>query len=101
MDAYTKALNREGSVHHEDTPVGSASFAERNKESHAKAKEDIKAQIGEQQFTEIYEFLKYHRQKQTDEDQVQQEIKYMTNGNRALMASAFQIDCIIFKELLQ
>jgi hypothetical protein len=79
--------------------VGSDSFAARNQEANNNQKNEIVSMIGQDKFDQIYEFLKYHRQKQTEEDRVQQEIKFMTNGDKTLMNHAFQIDCLIFKEL--
>ena len=42
----------------------------------------IKNALGEQLFNDVYDFLKYHRRKGTDERVMHAEIKNMVGGNR-------------------
>ena len=105
VDVYAEALKKPP-TQHDDQPVGkffltvgSSSFEAKNKATFLKQKEELKSLIGEHQFNEIYELLKYHRQKDTDEEEVQSQIKYMTNNNKQLKSIAFQIDCLIVKEM--
>ena len=42
--------------------------------------------LGEDLFNNVYEFLKYHRRKGTEESKMIAELKYMVGGNRVLMS---------------
>lgn len=57
--------------------------------------------LGKDLFDCVYEFLKYHRRKGTDEAIMHREIKNMVGGNRALMNHCFNLDGIVFMELIQ
>lgn len=46
----------------------------------------IQSALGTELFTNVYEFLKYHRRKGTDEMKMIAELKNMVGGNRVLMS---------------
>ena len=60
----------------------------------------IKQALGDQLYNHVYDFLKYHRRKGTDEKWMHAEIKNMVNGNRLLLNHCFNLDGIVFMELL-
>ena len=45
----------------------------------------IKNALGEELYNDVYDFLKYHRRKETDEATMIANLKYMVAGNRSLM----------------
>lgn len=46
----------------------------------------IQNALGPELYNHVYEFLKYHRRKGTDEAVMISELKYMVGGNRVLMS---------------
>jgi hypothetical protein len=52
-------------------------------------------------YKKVYEFLKFNRRKGTDEALIHQEIKRMVGGDKKLMNHCFNLDGIIFMELLR
>ena len=64
-------------------------------------KQIIHDALGKELYANVYEFLKFHRKKGTDEAKMHQEIKFMVNNNKQLMNHCFNLDCIVFMELMQ
>ncbi len=56
--------------------------------------------LGPELYNKVYEFLKYHRRKGTDEAYMHGEIKKMVNGDKRLLNHCFNLDGIVFMELL-
>ena len=63
-------------------------------------KAQIRECLGEGMYGQVYEFLKYHRRKGTDEQYMHGEIKKMVGGDRKKMNYCFNLDGIVFMELL-
>jgi hypothetical protein len=61
----------------------------------------IQAALGEALFRQVYEFLKFSRRKGTDEALIHAEIKRMVGGDRRLLNFCFNLDGIVFMELLK
>jgi hypothetical protein len=57
--------------------------------------------LGSDLYNRVYEFLKYHRNKGTDEASMISELKNMVGGNRVLMSHCQNLDGIVFMELLK
>ena len=60
----------------------------------------IMGALGKDLYNHVYEFLKYHRRKGTDERYMHEEIKKMVGGNKVMLNHCFNLDGIIFMELL-
>lgn len=60
----------------------------------------IKTALGSELFQKVYEFLKYHRRRGTDEAHMHSEIKKMVYGDKRLLNYCFNLDGIVFMELL-
>ena len=61
----------------------------------------IQNALGSDMYKKVYEFLKFNRRKGTDEALIHQEIKRMVGGDKKLMNHCFNLDGIIFMELLR
>ena len=61
----------------------------------------IQSALGEELFNHVYDFLKYHRRKGTEESQIYSELKNMVGGNRQKMNHIFNLDGIVFMEMMQ
>ena len=48
---------------------------------------NIKRALGDELFTQVYDFLKYHRRKNTDESIMIAQLKQMVGGNRMLLSN--------------
>ena len=57
--------------------------------------------LGENLYRRVYEFLKFNRRKGTSEALIHSEIKNMVNGDRRLMNHCFNLDGIVFMELMK
>jgi hypothetical protein len=57
--------------------------------------------MGESLFNRVYEFIKYHRMRGTDEAVMHNELKHMVGGNKVLMSHCFNLDIIVFMEQMQ
>ncbi len=55
--------------------------------------------LGPNLYNDVYQFLVKHRRLETDEADVQAELRYMVNNNKQLLNHIFNLDCIIFMEL--
>lgn len=63
-------------------------------------KQIIANALGSDLYNKVYEFLKYHRRRGTDESVMHAEIKKMVYGDRKLLNHCFNLDGIVFMELL-
>lgn len=61
----------------------------------------IKNALGDELYNNVYEFLKYHRKRETDEAQMIGELKYMVGGNRVLMTHCQNLDGIVYMEMMK
>jgi hypothetical protein len=52
-------------------------------------------------YKNVYEFLKFNIRKGTDEGVIHAEIKKMVGGDKAKMNHCFNLNCILFMELLK
>ena len=52
-------------------------------------------------YKKVYEFLKFNRRKGTDEGLIHAEIKKMVGGDKRLMNHCFNLDGIVFMELMR
>lgn len=57
--------------------------------------------LGVELYQQVYEFLKYHRRRATDEGAMHAHIKEMVGGNKNLLNHCFNLDGIVFMELMQ
>ena len=57
--------------------------------------------LGPDLYNHVYEFLKYHRRKGTDEAMMHAEIKNIVGGDKRLMNVCFNLDLIVYMELMQ
>jgi hypothetical protein len=57
--------------------------------------------LGEDLYKRVYEFLKFNRRKGTNEAHIHSEIKNMVGGDRRLMNHCFNLDGIVFMELMK
>ena len=64
-------------------------------------KYNVQKALGEDLFYQVYDFLKYNRRKGTDEVRIHQELKKMVGGDKRLMTHCFNLDGIVFMELLK
>lgn len=56
--------------------------------------------LGPELYQKIYEFLKFNRRKGTDEEYMHSKIKGMVNGDKRLLSLCFELDTVVFQELL-
>ena len=61
----------------------------------------IQHTLGDELYKRVYEFLKFNRRKGTDESHIHSEIKKMVGGDKRLMNQCFNLDGIVFMELLK
>jgi hypothetical protein len=57
--------------------------------------------LGEDLYRRVYEFLKFNRRKETDEYIIHSEIKRMVNGDKKLLTHCFNLDGIVFMEIMK
>jgi len=57
--------------------------------------------MGADLFQKVYEFLKFNRRKGTDEAQIYAKIKDMVGGNKSTLSLCFELDGIVFMEILK
>lgn len=57
--------------------------------------------LGPELFNHVYDFLRYHRAKKTDEALMHADIKNMVGGDKRLMNVCFNLDLIVYMELMQ
>lgn len=104
MDNYKRILEGNIQVAIEDSPKKTDSISkqvETKVQVLGNNKSIIMSALGEDLFNRVYEFLKYHRRRGTDEAQMHSEIKQMVGGNRVLMNHCFNLDGIVFMEIMQ
>lgn len=61
----------------------------------------IQSALGNELYSYVYEFLKYHRRKGTDEASMIGELKQMVGGNRVLMSHCQNLDGIVYMEMMK
>jgi len=64
-------------------------------------KQIIMSALGEELYNNVYEFLKFHRRKGSDEAWIISELKYMVGGNRVLMSHCQNLDMIVYMEMMK
>lgn len=57
--------------------------------------------LGPQLFKSAYEYIKFSRLKNADEQVMQQELKRLVKGEKKLYDLCFQLDGIVFLELMK
>ncbi len=56
--------------------------------------------LGKELFETVYAFLKHHRMKETEERVMHEELKKMVSGNKQKLSAIFQLDGLVFMEIL-
>ncbi len=58
------------------------------------------AALGPELYQKIYEFLKYNRRKGTNEEYMHSKIIEIVHGDRRLLSLCFELDTVVYQELL-
>lgn len=63
--------------------------------------DEIRNKLGPKMFSEIYSLLMHYRSKDnTDEGEMYEQVKKMIGANKYLMTVIFQLDGLVFREIL-
>lgn len=92
MDNYKRILS--GHINEvDDSPSKKGSIVEKQMEAKSALvgnnKQAIINGLGHDLFSHVYEFLKYHRRRGTDEKIMHEEIRNMVRGDKTLMTLCF------------
>ena len=103
MDNYTRVLSGHINDVVEASPQQTQvkQMQEQNLQLVGDGKKIIEEHLGTALFNKVYEFLKYHRQKGTDEAKMYAQLKLMVGNNKMYMNHCFKLDGIVFMEILR
>jgi len=60
----------------------------------------LQERLGPGLYSKIYDFLKFNRRKGTDEAVMHERIKEIVGGDKKIMSLCFELDGLVFLELL-
>lgn len=74
---------------------------DRNLQQMENLKNKIKHNMGSETYNDVYALIRYFRsQPNADEKLMYDEIKHRLNNNKFLISQAFQLDGMVFREIL-